>query len=456
MNTVFLSILAFVVAIGILVAVHEWGHYIVARLCGVRVIKFSIGFGRTLISRRAGPDQTEYCIAAIPLGGYVKLLDEREGQVAPTELSRAFNRQPIMSRIAILVAGPAMNFLFAILAYWAMFVAGVPGVKPIIGAVEPTSIAAQAGLTEQDRIIAMGGNPVATWEGTILALLDSMLTGPRVAVEVESANGENRLLYLDLGDKVAELTEPGMLFPGLGIQPWAPDFPPILADVREGEAAEAAGLKPGDLILAADGQSIATWTEWVEFVSVRPGEQIAVELNRAGRRMDFTIDVGQIDSGDGTLIGFIGTAPQVPDDLYDEFSADQRYRIGPAFFAAAERAWSMSILTVRMVARMVTGEVSVKNISGPINIAQYAGYSASVGLASFLGFLAIVSLSLGILNLLPIPVLDGGQIVYQALEAIKGQPLSERTQLVGQQIGIVFLMLIMSFAFYNDLNRFFS
>jgi regulator of sigma E protease len=247
-----------------------------------------------------------------------------------------------------------------------------------------------------------------------------------------------------------------MLFPGIGMEPFAPDFPPLLGAISEGAAADAAGLKSGDLILAADGQPIETWTDWVRYVSARPGERIDVLLERAGRQLRLAIEVGQTELGDGTVVGFIGTAPKVPDDLYDTYSADQRYGFWTAFRVAADRTWSMSLLTVRMVARMVTGEVSVKNISGPINIAQYAGYSASIGIASFLGFLAIVSLSLGILNLLPIPVLDGGQIVYQVLEAIKGQPLSERTQLVGQQIGIVFLMLMMSFAFYNDLNRFFS
>jgi regulator of sigma E protease len=456
MNMILISIAAFIVAIGILVAVHEWGHYIVARMLGVKVLKFSIGFGKPLWSRTAGPDNTEYCISAIPLGGFVKLLDEREEQVEHFERNRAFNHQPIASRLAILAAGPVMNFLFAILAYWMMFVAGVPGLQPIVGDVEPASIADKAGFSAEDRIVSMGGEPVATWEGAIIALLDAMLTDPRVSVEVVTAEGEKRLLYLDIQDKVAELTEPGRLLSGMGLSFWAPDLPPVIGVLRSDGAAHAAGFEVGDRVTSANGDRIDDWTAWVDFIRPRPGELVNVNIERNGQNLMLAMTVGQRVEVDGLVIGFIGSAAQMPDDLYAAYEAEQRYGFFRALPVAIERTLSMSLLTVRMLARMVTGDVSVKNISGPINIAQYAGYSASVGLVSFIGFMAIVSLSLGILNLLPIPILDGGQIVYQLLEAIKGSPLSERAQLVGQQIGFVFLMLAMSFAFYNDLNRFFS
>jgi regulator of sigma E protease len=406
--------------------------------------------------RRGGPDQTEYCISAIPLGGYVRLLDEREQNVAAHELHRTFNRQPVRNRIAILFAGPALNFLFAILAYWCMFIIGVPGVTPIVGEVRPASIAADAGLKEQDRIVAVAGQPVGTWEGATLELIDAMLSDARVALEVQGTNGMNRLAVLDLGDKVASLTEPGKLFVGIGFDRWVPDFPPRLSEISPGGAAERAGIIAGDRVVAADGQQMRTWTDWVNFIQVRPGETTTVTVERNGKLLEVDLTIGEMVQDDGSLVGFIGTAPFVPPDLFEGYFAEQSYGVWQAVPAAVERTWSMSALTVRMVSRMVTGDVSVKNISGPINIAQYAGYSALGGLASFLSFLAIVSLSLGILNLLPIPVLDGGQIVYQLLEAIKGQPLSERAQLMGQQIGIVFLMLMMSFAFYNDLNQFFS
>lgn len=451
-----ISVVAFVFAIGILVAVHEWGHYIVARLTGVKVLRFSVGFGKQLWTKRSGPDNTEYCLSAIPLGGYVKLLDEREGDVGPAERHRAFNRVPVPARIAILVAGPLMNFLFAILAFWAMYSVGVPGIQPIVGEVESGSIAAEAGLRRDDRITAVGDITVSTWEGTVLALLDQMLDAQRVALDVADVDGTERRVYLDIGTDVSALTEPGQLFTGLGLTPWSPTVDPVIGEIIPGGTAEAAGLRIGDRVLEAEGQAIPTWESWVTFVQARPGETVEVRLERDGSPLLVALPIGVTESGDGTTAGRIGAGPDVPEDLYSRYVADQRYGFLAAFPVALERTWSMSALTVRMVSSIITGEVSSKNISGPINIAQYAGYSAVVGLSSFLNFLAVVSLSLGILNLLPIPVLDGGQIVYQLLEAVKGGPLSLKAQMVGQQIGIAFLVALMGFAFYNDLTRVFS
>jgi regulator of sigma E protease len=456
MSMLILSVLAFFVAIGILVAVHEWGHYIAARMVGVKVLRFSIGFGRPLWLRSAGADQTEYCIAAIPLGGYVKLLDEREEEVAGHELHRAFNRQAVSSRIFILVAGPLMNFVFAVLAYWLMFMVGVPGLKPFVGDIEPQSIAADAGLAYQDRILAVGELPVSTWEGATLAIIDTMLDNDTVRLDVIDTAGRQNSVYLDVAGQVNRLTEPGNLFRGLGFRPWAPAIDPVLGEISPGEAAAAAGLRTGDKILLALDQEFATWSEWVRFVQAHPDETVTVVIERDALRQDVVLDIGHLEQGDGALIGRIGAGPLVADDFYEQYSADQRYGLWSGLPVALDRTWSMSALTVRMVSRMVTGDVSVKNISGPINIAQYAGYSAAIGLSAFLNFLAVVSLSLGILNLLPIPILDGGQVVYQLCEAVKGSPLSQRAQLIGQQLGIVFLMMVMSFAFYNDLTRVFS
>jgi regulator of sigma E protease len=455
MNTVLLSIFAFLFAIGVLVAIHEWGHYIVARMAGVKVLRFSIGFGKPIWARRAGPDGTEYCLAAIPLGGYVKLLDEREGDVSADELPRAFNRQPILARIAILVAGPLMNFIFAIIAYWAMFIVGVPGMQPIIGEVDPVSIAGEAGLQNGDRIIAVSEQPVSTWEGTILAMLDSMLSTERVSLAVLGKNDRERLVVLDVTGRLSELTEPGALFTGLGLRPWSPTLQPVLGELTPDGSAQASGLLAGDLILSADGYAITDWSGWVEFVRDRPEQTVDIVIERGGEELPLALMIGEAALEDGTRVGRIGAGPFVPEGFFELYRAEQRYGALPAVSVAIARTWSMSALTVRMVGSMLTGDVSVKNISGPINIAQYAGYAASIGFASFLNFLAVVSLSLGILNLLPIPVLDGGQIVYQVAEAIKGQPLSERAQLVGQQIGVVFLVLVMSLAFYNDLSRLF-
>jgi regulator of sigma E protease len=456
MNTVLLSIFAFLFAIGVLVAIHEWGHYIVARMVGVKVLRFSIGFGTPIWTRRAGPDATEYCLAAIPLGGYVKLLDEREGDVSADELPRAFNRQPILARIAILVAGPLMNFVFAIVAYWAMFLVGVPGMQPIIGEVVPLSIAGEAGLQNGDRIIAVGEQPVSTWEGSVLAILDNMLSTERVSLLVQDENDRERQVVLDVAGKLNELTQPGALFSGLGLQPWLPTLEPVIGDLTPDGSAQASGLQMGDLILSADGYSIIDWSGWVEFIRERPEQTVDILIERGGSELPLELMIGEAVLDDGSRIGRIGAGPLVPEDFYAQYRAEQRYGALAGVSVAVSRTWTMSALTVRMVISMVSGDVSVKNISGPINIAQYAGHSASIGLASFLNFLAVVSLSLGILNLLPIPVLDGGQIVYQLAEAVKGQPLSERAQLVGQQIGIVFLVLVMSLAFYNDLTRFFT
>jgi regulator of sigma E protease len=456
MNMFLVSVLAFLFAIGVLVAVHEWGHYIVARLAGVKVLRFSIGFGKPLWSRRAGPDQTEYCLSAIPLGGYVKLLDEREGDVPDAELDRAFNRIPIPSRIAILLAGPIMNFVFAILAFWLMYTFGVPGLQPIVGEVQPATIAEQAGLQPEDRIVVVGAQPVATWEGTMLEILSQMLSADEIRMDVVRADGTEHTVYLDVAGKITQLTEPGQLFSGLGLRPWSPTLEPVLDEIVAAGTAESAGLQSGDRVISANGQLMASWADWVEYIRLRPGQDTDLLIEREGQRQPVFMTIGEFVLEDGSLIGRIGAGPMVPEGLYDRYTDLQRYSFWDALPVAAERTWSMSVLTIRMVTRILTGDVSVKNIGGPINIAQYAGYSAVIGITAFLNFLAVVSLSLGILNLLPVPVLDGGQVLYQLLEALKGSPLSARTELIGQQIGIVFLMLIMGFAFYNDLSRVFS
>ena len=455
METIFISIAAFVVAIGVLVAVHEYGHYIVARWCGVKVLRYSIGFGKPLLTWRGkDPDQTEYCISAIPLGGYVKLLDEREGNVDAAEIDRSFTRKPVSSRIAILAAGPLMNFAFAIIAYWAMLIIGVPGVQPIIGEVAENSIASRAGVESGDRILAVGGDSVGTWDGAILFILDELLADEPIAIEVVSEQGNTRQLQLDIRGRISDLTEPGKLFDVLGFKPWAPVVPARVSEVTPGGPADLAGVLAGDLVVSADGEVISSWLQWVDYVRARPGQNIAMKLDRDGIVLEISATTG-IAEENGESFGRIGMATRPPAGLAEKYISNQRYGVTAALGEAVSRTWAMSALTVRMVGRMFTGDVSVKNISGPINIAEYAGYSARIGVAPFLNFLAIVSISLGILNLLPVPVLDGGQIVYQAVEAIKGSPISERAQLIGQQFGIAMLLMVMSLAFYNDLSRFF-
>jgi regulator of sigma E protease len=450
-----ISLIAFVVAIAILVAVHEWGHFIVARGLGIKVLRFSIGFGRPILTKKSGPDQTEYCLSAIPVGGYVKLLDERDCEVSVAEQDRAFNRQPIASRIAVLLAGPLLNIIFAILAYWCMFMMGVPGSKPVVGEVMPESIAASAGMLAGDQIVRVGDRSVGTWEGTVLAILDELLAEGNIALEVSREDGSGSPILLETAGFETALTEPGQLFDVLGLSPWLPVLPPVIGELVAGGTAKKAGMQAGDRVIEADGQVMDSWIGWVEFVRERPDASVRVTVLRKDIPVELDLAIGSVDSEEG-VIGRIGASVDMPEDMYEDMRAYQRFGPVVALGAATAKTWEMSALTVRMVSRMLTGDVSVKNISGPINIAQYAGYSARIGFQPFLNFLAIVSISLGILNLLPIPMLDGGQVVYQLAEAVKGSPLSERAQLFGQQIGILFLLVLMSFAFYNDLARIFS
>lgn len=447
------SLLAFVIAISVLVAVHEYGHYIVGRWTGMKVLRFSIGFGRPIWMRIGGKDRTEYCVSAIPLGGYVRFLDTREGPIPEEDEGRAFNQRPVPQRIAVLLAGPAFNFLFAILAYWALFIYGIPTLVPAVGEVEPGSYAAEAGLEQGDRIVAVGDVETVDWESALVAMLDQMVSDGRVPLTLESEDGWQRDATIDVGADARRLTEPGMLFDGLGFRPFgAGDLPADIGRVEDDGPAKAAGLEPGDRIVEIDGVPIRDFADLVEAVQPRANQRVAVDYVRDGQRLSTTLVI-QEQSVDGEVRGRLGVAHSGD---FSEFYYQRRYGPVDSMTHAMARTWSSTVFTLRMLGRMVTGDVSIKNISGPINIAQFAGQSAERGLDYFLGFLAIVSISLGVLNLLPIPVLDGGQIVYQSIEGLKGSPLSERAQIVGQQIGIFALILLMSFAFYNDLARIFG
>jgi regulator of sigma E protease len=435
----FTSLLAFVVAISVLVAIHEYGHYIVGRWAGMKVLRFSIGFGKPLWTWVRGEDKTEYCIAAIPLGGYVRFLDSREGPVAPEDEGRAFNHRPVPARIAVLLAGPMFNFLFAILAYWLVSMDGVPALRPAVGDVAPGSYAAEAGLETGDRILAVGDVDAQSWQQALMSMFDTMVESGTIPMTLEDLEGDRRQAVIRIGDDAARLTEPGLLFDGIGFKPGA--APVILGDPAENEAAERAGLQRGDRIVSVDARAVLGFNDLVEAVVDRPGERVRIGAVRDGRLRYFDAELGSREL-DGQTAGYLGVSA-----LFDE--------LGPleAVPNAIRDTWSQSLFTVRMLGRMVSGDVSIKNISGPINIAQFAGDSAQRGVRYFLGFLAMISISLGVLNLLPVPVLDGGQIVFQTIEGLKGSPLSERSQIIGQQFGILALILLMSFAFYNDIAR---
>jgi len=454
--TILTYLLAFLVAIGILVAVHEYGHFWMARRMGIKVLRFSIGFGRVLWSRRDA-EGTEYAFSAIPLGGYVKLLDEREGPVAPELASQAYNRKPVWRRILVLLAGPFANFLFAAVAYWVLLVVGTPALKPIVGDVTAGSVAAQAGLQSGDSIVGVAGRPVATREGAVLAILDQLMDGASIQLEVqgdEGAGSRRDVEFVIAGDRRA-LTEPGALLSGLGFDFWYPTIPTEIGKIVPGSPAELAGLQLGDRVVAVGGQAVADFAALVKIVQPSPGKTLAFTVERKGERIEVPIEVQAQREGE-RMVGRIGIQPAAGLAVPESMKTVERFGALAAVGRAVDKTWDMSVLTIRMIWNVATGDVSVKNLSGPINIAEYAGFSARQGILSFLSFLAVVSVSLFVLNLLPIPILDGGQVVYQLAELIKGSPLSERAQAVGQQIGILLLLMLMSFAFYNDLSRLFS
>jgi regulator of sigma E protease len=434
------NLLAFIVAISVLVAVHEFGHYIVGRWCGMKVLRFSIGFGKPIWTRVAGTDRTEYCISNIPLGGYVKFLDEREGPVADADQGRAFNHRPIPARIAVLLAGPAFNFLFALVAYWVLFMQGVPTLRPVIGPVEPDSYAAEAGLQENQLLVAVGDQPVDDWGTALLSILDQMVATGEVPLAVQDIHGNERKVSIQVGDDRTRLTEPGLLLDGLGFRMGRPLA--IAEIILPGAAADQAGLRTGDRIVSVNGESTTTFTEMASVIVALPDRTVPFGIVRGGRQETVYVDIAAAETADG-IEGRIGVGPR----FLKKFGAVAA--IGESF----SRTLRETVFTARMLWNMVTRTVSIKNISGPISIAQFVGDSARAGFTYVLTILALISISLGVLNLLPIPMLDGGQIVYQTVEWIKGSPMSDRAQLLGQQVGIFAILLLMSFAFYNDIAR---
>ena len=427
--------------IAILVAVHEWGHFWVARRCGVKVLRFSIGFGKALYTRvdRYG---TEFSVAAIPLGGYVKMLDEREGEVAPEELDQAFNRKPVLSRIAVVAAGPLANFALAIFAYWALFLSGESGYAPIIGEVESGSVADVAGLEAGQEIIAIDGEATPTWQALSFRLLDRI--GDTGEIRFSVKYPDSSVVY-DSGARIEQWLseqETPDLFGGLGIRMYSPDVLPVFSEIVSASPAEAAGLASGDKLLRADGIPMPLWSDWVNYVKARPGQAIAIEFERDGlmQRSEITPAATELDSGE--VIGRVSIAvapPEMPPEMLRQFSR------GPieAFGAAVVRTGELTYFTLNSIKKMIQGLISPKNLSGPITIAKVATASAKSGLESWVGFLALLSVSLGVLNLLPIPVLDGGHLMYYTVELLAGRPVPEKIQVLGYQVGLILMLGIM-------------
>ena len=444
---------AFIVALGILITFHEFGHYWVARKCNVKILRFSVGFGRPLWRRVFTSDSTEFVIGAFPLGGYVKMLDEREGFVPEQERARAFNNKSLGQRTAIVAAGPVFNFIFAALAYWLIYVIGVTGLKPVISTVEDGSVAMQAGFRADDEIMDIDGQATPTWNTAVELLVAGVIERDAAVVGVKDSRGHERSLEIDLASIPIDAMAEGNLLRLLGVEPLRPVVPAVIGEVAGQGAGRRAGLAPGDRIMAVDGTPVRDWQHWVELIRAAPGIPLSVRISRSGDDMELILTPGEKLSEQGETIGFIGVG------LKSDFTSDQSllaietYPVHTALLKGIGKTADMTFVTLQILGRMITGEASLKNLSGPVSIAQYAAQTARMGIVTFLGFLAIVSISLAVLNLLPIPLLDGGHLFYYFIEFVKGSPVSMPVQLLGQRIGITLLFGLMALAIYNDILR---
>jgi regulator of sigma E protease len=450
MNLLF-TLAAFAVALGVLIVIHEMGHFLVARWCGVKVLRFSVGFGKPLYVKRFGADGTEWAIGAFPLGGYVKMLDEREGEVAAHELPQAFNRQSVYRRSAIVVAGPLANLLLAILLYWVLFLHGVPGVKPVLGEIPAATAAAAAGFQPGEVLSRIDGQDVITWQDVRWVLLKRTLQNEKIGVEVHNEQGETATRQLDLGGVTSDDLE-GDFLEKLGLTHFRPELKSVVEKVLPGGAAAKGGLAAGDAIVAVNGQPVSLWEDVVKEVRQSPSRPLKFEVKRADGLHVLQITPDAVVE-EGKSVGKIGAMAAFDKQILQRLMTEVRYGPLRALGEAFVKTWDTSVFSLKMMGKMVFGEVSWRNISGPITIADYAGQSANLGWVPYLSFLALISISLGVLNLLPIPLLDGGHLMYYMAEFIKGSPVTEKTMEIGQQIGFALLMTLMAFAFYNDINR---
>ncbi|MBK8453589.1 MAG: RIP metalloprotease RseP [Thiofilum sp.] len=444
---------AFLVTIGILVTIHEFGHYWVARKLGVKVLRFSVGMGKPFWSKRGkDADQVEYALAPFPIGGYVQMLDEREGTVDPSEVHRAFNRQPVWKRFAIVAAGPIANFLLAIFLYALMFGIGVPAYPPLVTAL-PNTPAAEAGIQAGDKIVAVAGHPVVSFQDARQMILEQYLVDPIVSLEVETQQGQPATRTMDLTD-IAMLADERDYLQKAGLRNWAPQLAVYAAGVRPNSPAEAAGVKPSDKIVAINAVPIQTSDDVMRLVRQSEGKALILKLERANEVLSLSVTPQwQEVNGQQALIMGISLTERSPPEVIQQLQFTQRYGLVDALVRGIEETRQITVMSVKLMGRLVTGEVSLKNISGPVTIAQFSGEAAKSGLTYFIGFLAIISVSLGILNLLPIPMLDGGHLLFYIVEMIKGSPVSQRVEELGMRVGLTAIGSLMVLALYNDLMR---
>ena len=455
--SVLITIAAFIVAIGVLVTIHELGHYWAARHCDVKILRFSIGFGRPLWLTRRGSDQTEWVIAALPLGGYVKMADERDELVDAKDSTRAFNNKSVWQRIFIVAAGPIANFLLAAILYWTLFVIGTPGNRPLLAVPPANSPAAISGFTERELITRVGDHVTRTWGDARLALLSEAVKRGVVEIEVEdgknSGAGERQKYTRQISMESITADDLDRDFLGkVGLMPYRLKLDPVLDEVVHGGVADKAGLKRGDRVISVAGKPIGRWESFVEAIIANPDKAVAITVSRGGREIDLTVTPDRVTEG-GRTIGRIGVKPLIDAAEIEKLRVMVRYGPLESMPLAVAKVWDMSVFSLKMMGRMLVGDISWKNLSGPITIADYAGQSAMLGWIPYVNFLALISISLGVLNLLPVPVLDGGQLMYYMAEILKGSPVSDRTMQIGQQVGLTLLLGLTAFALFNDIHR---
>lgn len=451
---IFITIVAFFATIGLLVAVHEFGHFWVARKLGVKVLRFSIGFGKVIWTKKGkDKDEVEYALSLIPLGGYVKMLDEREAEVDPAERHRAFNVQPVWKRFLIVLAGPVFNFIFAIFAFAVTYMYGIDSVRPYLDTPAANTVAASSGIIAGDKVVGINGEPIETVNQLRLTLLSQYLKDTSVTLQVEESEGGQAERVLNM-EGIALLKDEGDYFSKIGLNLEMPDNIPVVNKVLEGSAAAEVGLQVDDQIQMLNGNPIKSTRAFSESVSASPGQEITLGILRDGKMIDIAV-TPKPSERDGKTVGLIGIGMAY---LNKEESLEKlRFMRSASVFEAvklgAVETWDMSLMTLRVMGRLVTGQASIKNISGPITIANYAGKSAVIGFSVFMSFLAIISLSLGVLNLLPVPMLDGGHLMYYLIEIVKGSPVSEKFEAMGMRVGMAMVGVLMVLAIYNDITR---